>query len=796
MGGGVRLALTVVVAGAVSLGPGSPARATTTGGVTAGATAARVLLVAQTPVNGARGKSSAATASPAERERLRRELARVNLEIDNLKRRRRGLGDDYVLRRRMADAEALARRLTEVETALGKAPAPAGAARDDASAGSEPLQAPPEARDTDDRAALEAKADILTDQARRLTTQANALEKRIGDLRQRGELRRRAGQLDRDPFSPMEQAKRRIALGSATTMPTESTSSGSGSRGADRHRHDDWLHAADQRWDDQRRNDLDLDPRRYRSDRGQHQERGHGHGHVRRAATLAGRCRDHRRPGLGRGAVPRAAGRGHADGDPTARVAALARRQPEGHGARARRPTRPRRHHRRQRQRPAPARPRHELTPAPPSTRAGRWRRRLHCHAEMVPHPSGEPTPVCSRTLRRAARRRPVTAPVRVLGVLAVASALASAARAGADEEHVTARAELGAEYDTNVHRAEQVVGATSDRVVASPLVRAVAGWTAAGRITPEQDVMFSVLGAAKQFAKAEARIENVGIVETSGLWRIAAGDRTRIGVGGSYYEAIQAGTPAERELIGEARDFRSLSPTVRAWRAAGALGTLGLGAGYRWFVYKPLRAYDFQAPVLAIEQRVGWETADGDAEWEVTSGLGVELRRFAGARLVATPAGCAAIECTATPDPNGASHDDRFFSGQVNVTRTGNILVGAGYAAQWNQSNSYSESVLRHVLTVRVATPLFFGVYLAARGELVLASYADRVALAIGPSGRASATFDDENRSHVRAELTRDLPGHLQLVARYSLYANALGSGVAEYRRQTATLSLAFAID
>src|SRR5512142_763467 len=46
----------------------------------------------------------------SERQRLRGELERVNAEIDSLKRSSR-VQDDYRLRRRMADAEALARRL-------------------------------------------------------------------------------------------------------------------------------------------------------------------------------------------------------------------------------------------------------------------------------------------------------------------------------------------------------------------------------------------------------------------------------------------------------------------------------------------------------------------------------------------------------------------------------------------------------------------------------------------------------------------------------------------------------------
>ena len=187
-------------------------------------------------------------------------------------------------------------------------------------------------------------------------------------------------------------------------------------------------------------------------------------------------------------------------------------------------------------------------------------------------------------------------------------------------------------------------------------------------------------------------------------------------------------------------------------------------------------------------------ETADASADWEVVAGAGLELRRFAGARLIAQPSGCVPSSCTTTPDPGGARHVDEFVSGHLDVTRTGAVLVGAGYSLQWNRSNSYAESVVRHVGTVRFTALLPFRLYLAARTELVYATYPDRVTLAIGPSGQPSASIDDENRNQARAELSRDLGAHLQIVGRYTLYTNAFGQ--VQYGRQTATISLVYAAD
>lgn len=382
------------------------------------------------------------------------------------------------------------------------------------------------------------------------------------------------------------------------------------------------------------------------------------------------------------------------------------------------------------------------------------------------------------------------------------------AAPSRADDEHVSLRAEVGTEYDSNVHRAEQIAGAPSPPIVASPLGRVALGWSAADRLGATQDVAFSLLGATKAFLAPEARNENVSSVESSGMWRVAVGGRTRVGIGVATYEAIQAGSPAERELAvrnltGDPRDFRSLTPTLRAQRAIGDSGALALAAGYRWFVYKPNRDYDFGAPVLSLEYHWGHETTDGGADWELAAGGGVELRGFAGALLVPRPAGCAPGDCVATPDPTGSKHEDQLYTGHIDVTHTGRVLVGAGYAIQWNRSNSYGESLLFHVGTLRFTAPLPLGVYLAARAELVYGVYPQPLAQAIMVSTlRPSANLDDERRSQVRAELSRDVSAHLQLVARYSLYVNVLNeSGTAvqsqgKYLRQTATFSLVYSID
>lgn len=147
-----------------------------------------------------------------ERSQLRLDLGRINAEIDRLKNAGGGLRDDYRLRSRMADAEAIARRLTEIDAQL-QARAPSGGATAAAKAGPpQRLDLEPGAAPTDGPPELEAKADILADQARRAEQQTVALQARVNQLRGRQELRRRSGQLEHDPFAPLEGSKRRMMI--------------------------------------------------------------------------------------------------------------------------------------------------------------------------------------------------------------------------------------------------------------------------------------------------------------------------------------------------------------------------------------------------------------------------------------------------------------------------------------------------------------------------------------------------------------------------------------------------------
>lgn len=150
--------------------------------------------------------------------KLQEELARMNAEIAQLKRSDRSVRDDYRLRERMADAEALAQKLGRAEARLRSLGRPTTSEPT-----SLPLAPPPQESPHDGSVELEAKADLFADQASKLRKQADAFAHAADQLRAREALRRRAGAWDRDPFAGLESSKRNLAASAgASRTATES----------------------------------------------------------------------------------------------------------------------------------------------------------------------------------------------------------------------------------------------------------------------------------------------------------------------------------------------------------------------------------------------------------------------------------------------------------------------------------------------------------------------------------------------------------------------------------------------
>jgi hypothetical protein len=355
------------------------------------------------------------------------------------------------------------------------------------------------------------------------------------------------------------------------------------------------------------------------------------------------------------------------------------------------------------------------------------------------------------------------------------------------DSERYTLRAEIGAEYDSNAHRAEIITGVPNPPVIASPLERFVLSWALSDAVADDQSVALAATAGAKLFDATAARDEDVAIAQSSAAWQGTFGPSTSLTASGAYYEAFQRASTDLTEAS-ERRDFRSLAPELRLQRALGDTVTLGVAAGARWFVFKPDRDYDFYSSVASADLR--WlRLPDGGADWEASAGLGYEHRSFTGPALIDCPqTAMSGVGCSG-PDLRA----DDLLSAHAEAVRTGRVLVGAGYGFAANLSNSFGETVTRHALNARLAVPLPLGLSLAARGELLLAFYRNQVVVGQLLPGSPFVSIEDENRSSVRVDLSHGLGDRWRALFRYTLYANEITAAPIRYRRQTLLLSLGY---
>lgn len=187
-----------------------------------------ILALATASVFAQESGSASTQTLASEYQRLSADLDRLNAEVAALKSRGRSVRTDYLLRDKMAEAEALARRVTAAEARLRAVRGPLPAAATPAGT----VQTPA-ATSQDGVVELEAKADLLSDQARRFRGEAEVLARTAEQIRARQALRRRAGAWDRDPLAGFEASKR-VAVIPAQTSHAVASGDASGASAATR----------------------------------------------------------------------------------------------------------------------------------------------------------------------------------------------------------------------------------------------------------------------------------------------------------------------------------------------------------------------------------------------------------------------------------------------------------------------------------------------------------------------------------------------------------------------------------
>jgi hypothetical protein len=360
-------------------------------------------------------------------------------------------------------------------------------------------------------------------------------------------------------------------------------------------------------------------------------------------------------------------------------------------------------------------------------------------------------------------------------------------------------RVEAGPEYDTNANRAEVYTNPPAvppgdsppPGPIASFLLRATASGQLAWAAGPSLLRLQLNVGGKLFFADA-ARPQDAGVVQAGASEAVRIGKRFALGLGGDYYDAYQwidcptlisGGVPQPDTACH--RDFRTGSGRLEA-NLGGSLFDAQLAAGGRFFTWKPDDALSFDGvwgtAQAGAHLRSG-NSDDGDeAEWDLTLAGRVEWRRYHGPELFSNDD---------PGSPLSPSRDDTDVLGTAQLSYLGPLLAQAAYTIDYDRSNSFGQTYLRHLVTLKVAFELGWKIVATTKVQLVFITYKDPVALTSGMI--VPLSIEDENRDALVVDLERPIGRGFSLSARYSRFSNGVSTSVLAYERQVVYLGLAW---
>jgi hypothetical protein len=358
----------------------------------------------------------------------------------------------------------------------------------------------------------------------------------------------------------------------------------------------------------------------------------------------------------------------------------------------------------------------------------------------------------------------------------------------------LTLKLELGPEYDSNANRAELIDGMPARDV---PTGSFLARTTVRGSLTWRRGLnvlRVSGLFGGKVFFNPAVQDQNT-LVGQAGLEdRLRVAPWLELGFAGDYYDAAQQTVFTECSTIScdRHRDFRSGSAVARV-SILDSPGELTLTGGYRGFVWKPDPQFDFQAgqATALAAVRIYTGRADREHEIDLTASYHLERRLYNGLQEVNA---CAPNGLDPSCIQVGAERRaDWFHEGFFELTWVRTVLLSAAYGLQVNQSNSFGQSLLRHLVSGKLATRLPWQLYLTVKVQL----FVNRSVLLADPVNSQSLTsIEDENRNAFIADLERPIgKTGVAVEARYSVYTNELGSSTTHFLRHVAYLGVSYRV-
>lgn len=358
-------------------------------------------------------------------------------------------------------------------------------------------------------------------------------------------------------------------------------------------------------------------------------------------------------------------------------------------------------------------------------------------------------------------------------------------------------RLELGPEYDSNANRAEVVAGAMeNDTPQGSFLVRTTIRGQLAWR-SGRNTLRASGLIGGKVFFNPDVQDQNMLVGQLALEDRIRAAEVLDLALGGDYYDVGQQNVAAACAFrsCDRHRDFRNGSFYARL-HFLGEGGQFMLGGGVRGFEWKPDAAFDFIAGQLDALTLVRFTAGPPEREHEIdlSAGYHLERRFYGGMREVNNcPPGMLADTCIGN---GGGNRSDWFHEGTLDFTWIRVVLLGVGYAVQLNQSNSFGQSLLRHIVSLKLSARLPWQLYLTVKGQLFINRYLDPVLLDRQVNSQTFISIEDENRNAVIADLERPIgKSGVAISLRYSLFTNELSSAPVTFIRHVAYVGVSYRV-
>jgi hypothetical protein len=349
----------------------------------------------------------------------------------------------------------------------------------------------------------------------------------------------------------------------------------------------------------------------------------------------------------------------------------------------------------------------------------------------------------------------------------------------------------LGPEYDSNANRAEVVAGAESpDQPVGSFLLRTTVFGQLAWRHGRNILVLSANLGGKVYFDPAVFD-QDVLVLQLAAEDRVRLAPSFHLALAGDYYDNWQLPVAPYRH-----RDFRSGKALGRIY-FVDPLGEVAFSGGFRGVEYKPDPYFNFQAAIGTVYAVARAHFGrDDEHELDVAGSYHFERRFFPGLiqeldQTKCLPGHPIQDSCLRAGIVDRA---DWFHEGGLETTYVGPLLVGLGYGLQLNLSNSFGQSLLRHIFTVKLSYRLPWSLYATVKGQLYVTKYLDPVLLDRAVNSLTFITIEDENRNAVIVDLERPIGDTgLAVNARYSVYTNELSPSPVSFLRQVVYLGLTY---